>query len=51
MQSYTFNLYVSMCEHTFSECECRICSFGTNDGDHPVGDGAAKPVNIQHPMC
>ena len=51
MHSYTFNLDVSVCERTFSECECGICSFGTNDGDHPVGDGAAGPVNIQPPMC
>ena len=51
MQSCTFNLDVSVCERTFSVCDCGICTFGTKDGDHPVGDGAAEPVNIQHPMC
>ena len=51
MQSYTLNLDVSVCERTFSECGCGICSFGTNDGDHPMGNGGAERVNIQHPIC
>ena len=51
MQSYILNLDVSVCERTFSECECRICSFGMNDGEHPVGNGGFERVNIQRPMC
>ena len=51
MQSDTFNLDVSVCERTLSECECGICSFGMNDGEHPVGNGGFERVNIQRPMC